>query len=111
MKKISSYQIYNVLKAYSRQLIRTKILASKGKEIQTERSKITGGKGQAVIEQISIDIIDKIKYLKSICEDPGKEKKRAERHLNETKLIYYTIDENNQKIIHIVTVEDSDSGK
>jgi len=107
MKKIHFYQIHNVLKAYSRQLVRTKILASKGEQVQTEGSKVSGGKRRAVIEQISADILNKIRSVKSICEDRDKEKKRTERHL-ETKFVYHTIDENNQKTSHTFTAEDSD---
>jgi len=107
MKKILSYQIHNVLKAYSRQLVRTKLRASEGKQVQTEGSKVSGGKRLAVIEQISADIMNKIKLSESVCQDRGKEKKRIERDI-ETKFVYYMIDENNQKTSHTFTAEDSD---
>jgi len=105
MKKIPSYQIHNVLNAYTKQLIRTKLLESKDKGMQTERSKITGGKRQAVIEQVSTDIINKIKCFESACEDTDEGKTLSEKCI-ETRFVYHTIDENNKKIIHTVTVKE-----
>jgi len=118
--QIPSYQIQNVLKIYSRQLSQGKIL-SKNKfanadEISANSVTISSeGKRQAIIDKVALNIVNRIitespkektkdKVLRQIEKELGKK-------INFTKeknqFTYTEIDENNQKIIHILSVEDS----
>ena len=118
--QIPSYQIQNVLKVYSRQLSQGKI---PGKNKFANANKISAdsvtispeGKRQTIIDKVASNIVDRI-----ITEGP-KEKtqvkifsqieKEVGKNNNFTKeknqFTYTKIDENNQKIIHTLSVEDS----
>ena len=118
--QIPSYQIQNVLKVYSQQLSQDKI---PGKNKFANANKISAdsvtispeGKRQAIIDRVASSIVDRI-----ITEGP-KEKtqdkttsqieKEVGKNINFTKeknqFTYTKIDENNQKIIHTLSVEDS----
>lgn len=118
--QIPSYQIQNVLKVYSRQLSQGKIL-SKNKfgninKISADSVTIsTEGKRKAIIDKVAANIVDRI-----ITEGP-KEKneeiitsqieKELGKKINFTKeknqFTYTVIDENNQKVTHTLSVEDS----
>ncbi|MCP4669929.1 MAG: hypothetical protein GY857_01365 [Desulfobacula sp.] len=118
--QIPSYQIQNVLKVYSRQLSQGKIL-NKSKFADTSKMSADSvtisseGKRQAIIDKVASNIVDRI-----ITEGP-KEKneekitsqieKELGKKINFTKeknqFTYTKIDENNQKIIHTLSVEDS----
>ncbi len=118
--QIPSYQIQNVLKVYSRQLSQGKI---PGKNNIANANKISAdsvtispeGKRQAIIDKVASNIVDRIikegpkektqeKITSQIEKEPGK-------NINFTKeknqFTYTKIDENNQKIIHTLSVEDS----
>ena len=118
--QIPSYQIQNVLKVYSRQLSQGKI---PGRNNIANANKISAdsvtispeGKRQAIIDKVASNIVDRIitegpkektqeKTTSQIEKEPG-------RNINFTKeknqFTYTKIDENNQKIIHTLSVEDS----
>jgi len=118
--QIPSYQIQNVLKVYSRQLSQGKI---PGKNKFANANKISadsvtispGGKRQAIIDKVASNIVDRIitegpkektqeKITSQIEKEPGK-------NINFTKeknqFTFTKIDENNKKIIHTLSVEDS----
>ncbi|MBU1341071.1 MAG: hypothetical protein KKE44_07750 [Proteobacteria bacterium] len=118
--QIPSYQIQNVLKVYSRQLSQGKILSRNkfGITNKTSADSVTissEGKRQAIIDKVAANIVDRI-----ITEGP-KEKneekitsqieKELGKKINFTKdknqFTYTVIDENNQKITHTLSVEDS----
>ena len=120
--QIPSYQIQNVLKVYSRQLSQGKIPGknkfANGNKISADSVTISSeGKRQAIIDKVASNIVDRI-----ITEGP-KEKtqekitsqleKELDKNINFTKeknqFTYTKIDENNQKIIHTLSVEDSKS--
>jgi hypothetical protein len=118
--QIPSYQIQNVLKVYSRQLSQGKMLG-RGKlgnadKASADSVKISSeGKRQVIIDKVAANIVDRI-----ITEGP-KEKNEEEitnqiekelgKKINfskeKNKFTYTTIDENNQKTNHTLSVEDS----
>lgn len=118
--QIPSYQIQNVLKVYSRQLSQGKLL-SKNKFGNSEKvsadsvSISSEGKRQAIIDKVAASIVDRI-----ITEGP-KEKNEAQitdqiekelgKKIDFTKgknqFTYTTVDENNNKIVQTLSVEDS----
>ena len=119
--QIPSYQIQNVLKVYSRQLTQGKILSRSnkfGSDIKTSADSVTissEGKRQAIIDKVATSIVDRI-----ITEGP-KEKneeiitsqieKELGKKINFTKnkkqFTYTVVDEDNQKTVHTLSVEDS----
>ena len=117
--QIPSYQIQNVLKVYSRQLSQGKMLKNKfGTPDKTSADSVTissEGKRQAIIDKVATNIVDRI-----ITEGPKKRneekitsqiEKELGKKINFTKnkkqFTYTVIDENNQKMIHTLSVEDS----
>ena len=118
--QIPSYQIQNVLKVYSRQLSQGKILGKNKfaapNTVSADSVTISPeGKRQAIIDKVASNIVDKI-----ITEGPkekneeditSKIEKELGKKINFTKerdqFTYTKIDENNQKIIHTLSVEDS----
>ncbi|MCP3874811.1 MAG: hypothetical protein GY699_16870 [Desulfobacteraceae bacterium] len=118
--QIPSYQIQNVLKVYSRQLSQGKILSrnkfSTINKASADSVTISSeGKRKAIIDKVAANIVDRI-----ITEGP-KEKneekitsqieKELGKKINFTKdknqFTYTMIDENNQKVTHTLSVEDS----
>jgi len=118
--QIPSYQIQNVLKVYSRQLSQGKILSRNkfGAARTTSADSVSissEGKRKAIIDKVAANIVDRI-----ITEGP-KEKAEEEitdqiekefgKKINFTKdknqFTYTVIDENNQKVTHTLSVEDS----
>ncbi len=118
--QIPSYQIQNVLKVYSRQLSQGKILSrNKFSTVnQTSADSVTissEGKRKAIIDKVAANIVDRI-----ITEGP-KEKdeeiitRQIEQELGKkinfskekNQFTYTVIDENNQKVTHTLSVEDS----
>jgi hypothetical protein len=118
--QIPSYQIQNVLKIYSQQLSQGKV---PGKNKFANVNKISAdsvtisseSKRQAIIDKVASNIVDRI-----ITEGPPKKTqekitsqfdKEFDKNINFTKeknqFTYTKIDENNQKIIHTLSVEDS----
>jgi len=118
--QIPSYQIQNVLKVYSRQLSQGKIL---GKNKFTTPNTISAdsvsisseGKRQAIIDKVASNIVDRIitegPKEKNDEEITSKIEKELGKTINFTKnknqFTYTKIDENNQKITHTLSVEDS----
>lgn len=118
--QIPSYQIKNVLKAYSRQLSQGKI---PGKNNIANANKISAdsvtispeGKRQAIIDKVASNIVERI--IKESHKEKTQEKttsqieKEVGKNINFTKeknqFTYTEIDENNQRIIHTLSVEDS----
>ncbi|MFO7884580.1 MAG: DVU0524 family FlgM-associated protein [Desulfobacteraceae bacterium] len=120
--KIPSYQIQNVLKNYSRQLSQGKLLArnkgigrtlSSADDVQLSSE----GKRAAIIEKVADNIVDRITTF-GPREDvdqkiTGQIEKELGQRINftrkkEEKFSYTTIDENNNKILKTLSVEDSE---
>ncbi len=118
--QIPSYQIQNVLKVYSRQLSQGKML-SRGKLGNTDKvsadsvSISSEGKRQVIIDKVAANIVDRIitegpkeKNEEDITSQIEKELgKKINFSKEKNKFTYTTIDENNQKITHTLSVEDS----
>jgi len=119
--QIPSYQIQNVLKVYSRQLSQGKILSRSnkfGSDIKASADSVTissEGKRQAIIDKVATNIVDRIitegpkekteeKITTQIEEELGKKINFAK---NKNQFTYTVIDEDNQKITHTLSVEDS----
>ncbi len=118
--QIPSYQIQNVLKVYSRQLSQGKIISRNkfGAATKVSADSVTissEGKRKAIIDKVAANIVDRI-----ITEGPKEEneekitnqiEKELGKKINFTKeknqFTYTVIDENNQKSIHTLSVEDS----
>jgi hypothetical protein len=105
--QVSAYQIHNVLKDYSRQLILRRISEQNGNAVS--RSGISDAKRQAVIEKISESIILKLARIDSDEEhssgSPEPQRKTAEDH-KESLFFYNVIDPDNQKKTCSLSVED-----
>ena len=118
--QIPSYQIQNVLKVYSRQLSQGKILSrnkfSQANKISADNVTLSSeGKRKAIIDKVAANIVDKI-----ITEGP-KEKseeritsqieqelgKKINFSKEKNQFTYTVIDENNEKVTHTLSVEDS----
>ncbi len=118
--QIPSYQIQNVLKVYSRQLSQGKILSRNkfGNVDKISADNVTlssEGKRKAIIDKVAANIVDKI-----ITEGPKEKNEekitsQIERELgkkinftkNKSRFTYTVIDENNEKVTHTLSVEDS----
>ncbi|MCG8684859.1 MAG: hypothetical protein MI892_08290 [Desulfobacterales bacterium] len=118
--QIPSYQIQNVLKVYSRQLSQGKLLGKNkfgnANKVSADSVSISSeGKRQAIIDKVASNIVDRI-----ITEGP-KEKDEAqitnqiEKELGKkidfskgrNQFTYTTVDENNNKVVQTLSVEDS----
>jgi len=120
--QIPSYQIQNVLKVYSRQFSQGKLL---GKNKFSDANKVSAdsvsisseGKRQAIIDKVASNIVDKI-----ISEGPNKNEKNEAHITNQiekelgkkidftkgrNQFTYTSIDENNNKVVQTLSVEDS----
>ena len=118
--QIPSYQIQNVLKIYSKQLSQGKTLIknkfANADEISVNSVTISPeGKRQAIIDKVALNIVNRIitespkektkdKVLRQIEKELGK---KIDFTKEKNQFTYTEIDENNQKIIHILSVEDS----
>jgi methionyl-tRNA formyltransferase len=118
--QIPSYQIQNVLKVYSRQLSQGKILSrnKSGMANKVSADSVTissEGKRQAIINKVAASIVDKIinegpkeqneeQIASQIEKETGKKINFSE---NKNQFTYTVIDENNEKAIHTLSVEDS----
>lgn len=118
--QIPSYQIQNVLKVYSRQLSQGKILDKSkfagAQKASSDNVNISAeGKRQAIIDKVASNIVNKI-----ITEGPKEKNEEAitsqiEKELGKkinfsktkNQFTYTVIDENNKKINHTLSVEDS----
>jgi len=118
--QIPSYQIQNVLKVYSRQLSQGKILSrnkfGSANKVSADSVTISSeGKRKAIIDKVAANIVDRI------ISDGPKEKTEEQitskieqelgKKINFTKdknqFTYTVIDENNEKVTHTLSVEDS----
>ncbi len=118
--QIPSYQIQNVLKVYSRQLSQGKILGKNKfatpNAVSADSVSISSeGKRKAIIDKVASNIVDRIitegPKEKNDEEITSKIEKELGKKINFTKkknqFTYTKIDENNQKITHSLSVEDS----
>ena len=119
--QIPSYQIQNVLKVYSRQLSQGKILSRGNKfgavnKVSADSVTLSSeGKRKAIIDKVATNIVDRIitegprekteeKIASQIEKELGKKINFAK---NKNQFTYTVIDENNQKVSHTLSVEDS----
>ena len=118
--QIPSYQIQNVLKVYSRQLSQGKLLSrnkfgSDNKVSADSVSISSEGKRQAIIDKVATSIVDRIitegpkeKNDEQITDQIEKELgKKIDFSKGKNQFTYTTVDENNNKITHTLSVEDS----
>jgi hypothetical protein len=118
--QIPSYQIQNVLKVYSRQLSQGKLL-NKNKfgtanRVSADSVNISSeGKRQAIIDKVASNIVDRIigegpkeKNEEQITEQIEKELgKKIDFTKGKNQFTYTTVDENNNKVVKTLSVEDS----
>ena len=118
--QIPSYQIQNVLKVYSRQLSQGKILSrnkfSQASKISADNVTLSSeGKRKAIIDKVAANIVDKIitegpkekseeKITSQIEQELGK---KINFSKEKNQFTYTVIDENNEKVTHTLSVEDS----
>lgn len=118
--QIPSYQIQNVLKVYSRQLSQGKILSrnkfGNANKVSADSVTISSeGKRKAIIDKVAANIVDRI-----ITEGPKEKSEEKITHQIEQELgkkinfakdknqfTYTVINENNEKVTHTLSVEDS----
>jgi len=118
--QIPSYQIQNVLKVYARQLSQERTLsknrsANENKISADSVTNSTEGKRQAIVDKVTLNIVERI-----IIEGPKENteekitsriEKKLGKNINFTKeknqFTYTKIDENNKKTTHTLSVEDS----
>ncbi len=118
--QIPSYQIQNVLKVYSRQLSQGKMLSRNkfGTANKTSADSVTissEGKRKAIIDKVASNIVDRIitegpkeKNEEKITDQIEKEfGKKINFSKDKNQFTYTVIDENNKKITHTLSVEDS----
>lgn len=118
--QIPSYQIQNVLKVYSRQLSQGKILSRNkfGAAAKTSADSVTissEGKRKAIIDKVAANIVDRIitegpkeKSEEIIADQIEKEfGKKINFSKDKNQFTYTVIDENNKKVTHTLSVEDS----
>ena len=119
--QIPSYQIQNVLKVYSRQLSQGKILSrnkfSQANKISADNVTLSSeGKRKAIIDKVAANIVDRIitegpkekseeKITSQIEQELGK---KINFSKEKNQFTYTVIDENNEKVTHTLSVEDSD---
>lgn len=116
---VSSYQIHNVLNAYSKQLSQdrsTPKRAAKSKKQLTDEIQLsTEGKRRATIEKVAKDILSKISdYGASGQQDNGqfiagshKQKTIESDNKKETAFVFNVIDDLNQKTTTALSVKDT----
>ncbi len=118
--QIPSYQIQNVLKVYSRQLSQGKMLRGNkfGTANKTSADSVTissEGKRKAIIDKVATNIVDRIitegpkeKNEEKIADQIEKEfGKKINFSKEKNQFTYTVIDENNKKLTHTLSVEDS----
>ncbi len=118
--QIPSYQIDNVLKVYSKQISRGKVIErQKTLARKSSADKITissEGKREAIINKVASDIVERITNFgpqneqdKTITDRLEKElgKKLDYGNLDGNKFVYNSIDENNTKVKNTLSVENS----
>jgi len=120
--QIPSYQIQNVLKVYSRQLSQGKLLArnkndGSGQPSADNVNISTQGKRAAIIEKVAANIIDRITTDGPREEVEQKIAGQIEKEMGQKidftgkkqeNFSYTAIDENNNKTVKTLSVEDSE---
>lgn len=120
--QIPSYQIRNVLKAYSLQLTQDKIqdkIPDKNNPFRNDiktsgggEAIASGGKRQATIDKAAASIINRIitegpkEETEKIITGKKKSGQKTDPAKNKNQFTYTVIDENNQKTTHILKLED-----
>lgn len=117
---VPSYQMHNVLNVYSKQLRQNLVSEEKGrvpvKPLSDRIHLSPEGKRQAMIEQVSRDIIDKISRYDSLNETRQQNTEYANinmdidglPHKTENKtFVFNAIDSINQKSTNALSVDDS----
>lgn len=118
---ISTYQIQNVLRVYSKQLRQGKTLKHQLPSTEAPQDKInitTEGKRAAIIEKIASEVVDKIANsgpsndieagsLKELEKEYGSNL-RVDRDESTNKCVFKVIDDQNNETIEIVSPEESD---
>ncbi len=118
--QIPSYQIQNVLKVYSRQFSQGKLLrknkfSDAGKVSADSVSLSSEGKRQTIIDKVASSIVDKIinegpnEKDKAQITDPIEKElgKKIDFTKGRNQFFYTSVDENNNKIVQNLSVEDS----
>lgn len=118
--QIPSYQIQNVLKVYSRQLSQGKILSrnkfASDNKISADSVTISSeGKRKAIIDKVAANIVDRIITEGPVEKNEEKITSQIEKELgkkinfskDKNQFTYTVIDENNEKVTHTLSVEDS----
>lgn len=120
--QIPSYQIQNVLKVYSKQLSQGRVIARNeqaGSNVQSVDSVNISAKGKraSIIEKVASSIVDKITTIgpqESMEKDIATQiqKEMGGKKIDFTKkkgenFIFNSIDANNKKTTHSLSVEDS----
>jgi len=118
--QIPSYQIDNVLKVYSKQISRGKVIErQRSLARQSSADKITissEGKREAIINKVASDIVDRITNFgpqsdldKDITDRLEKELGKKLDYGNSVgnQFVYNSIDENNEKTKNTLSVENS----
>lgn len=112
--EITTYQIHNVLKVYSRQLSRNRSIERRkafGMETSLDNISISSeGRRQSVIDKVAGDIINRITDYGPQSDVEHEIVNQLKTGLGEKDLsefVYNRIDENNQKTTSKLSVEDS----
>jgi len=112
--EITSYQIHNVLKTYSRQLSRSKGFDRRnasGSTAPADKINISSeGRRQAIIDKVSADIVNRItSFGPQNEEEHGIVNQLKQEFVTEgvTEFAYNQIDENNNKISSKLPLKDS----
>lgn len=107
--KIPAYQIHNVLKAFSRQLVQNGDSESKPNNDFIS----SGGKRQAVVDKITTNIVNKITKMdaraESFIQIGARSGKMALKRIEfkKTGFIYNEIGEDNRKTTRKLSIEDT----
>ena len=113
--KIPSYQIYNVLKSYSKQVQQRKVNNRQNCSDNNFSLNLNGfseEKRQAIVAKVASDIFKKIgrfeqpdTFAREIIKINQHEKRNC-IEMNETQFVFNEIDENGRKTTKIISIED-----
>jgi hypothetical protein len=117
---VSSYQVHNVLNAYSKQLSQDrsaqKLKPGNKKQPLDQINLSTEGKRRATIEKVAQDILSKIsnygakEEIKTPEQDPSRENAKSKfesDNKKETAFVFNIIDDLNNKITTALSVKDT----
>jgi hypothetical protein len=117
---VPSYKIHNVLKVYSRQISKSRILErqkSMGEKLSVDKINLSAeGKRKVIIEKVAADIVDKITrfgpqddvehgIVRQLQNELGQHVEFNGK--NEIHFVYNTIEGNDNKKTHTLPVGDS----